>query len=163
MAEINTDEVMRHLGGARSAEEVARALDDDITAFATGSQRRWTVTLRASGEPVGRCGLFRVRTPSAPEALRGEPEVGWTFARTHWGHGYAAEAARAVIGLAFAGQDCDAIFAQTSDANLGSTALMQRLGMSRAPGLDYVDPDYEPEENPTRVYCLTRANWETTP
>jgi hypothetical protein len=38
--------------------------------------------------------------------------------------------------------------------------VMERLGMERAQALDYDDPAYPPEENPTKVYRLTREAWE---
>jgi len=31
--------------------------------------------------------------------------------------------------------------------------------MARLAGLDYPDPDYPPEDNPTMVYGLDRADW----
>jgi hypothetical protein len=37
---------------------------------------------------------------------------------------------------------------------------MERLGMMRLPGLDYDDPDYPPEDNPTVVWGLGRGAWQ---
>jgi hypothetical protein len=36
---------------------------------------------------------------------------------------------------------------------------MKRLGMARRADLDYFDSDYPPEDNPTMVWNLDRANW----
>lgn len=49
--------------------------------------------LRTDGEPklIGSCGLGE---------LQGEAELGYWIARPFWGQGFAAEAARAVIGIA---------------------------------------------------------------
>ena len=76
-----------------------------------------------------------------------------------WGQGYATEAARAVLALVFGRFGQPVVASQTSEANRGSWRVMGRLGMERAEALDYDDPAYPPEENPTKVYRLTREAW----
>jgi hypothetical protein len=39
---------------------------------------------------------------------------------------------------------------------------MERLGMVRRADLDYPDPDYPPEDNPTMVYHLDAADWHAS-
>lgn len=158
--QVNAPGVMRHLGGIRSAERVAEGLENDIAAFASGDYRRWTVWLRVGACRVGRCGLFRVRSEAAPDGLRGRNEIGWTLVEDRWGQGYATEAARAVLGFGFGTLGHGAIFAQTSDSNRASTRMMGRLGFARRPELDWDDPDYPPQDNPTTVYHLTREAWQ---
>lgn len=157
---MNSPAVMRHLGGVRSPEAVADSFAGDLEAFASGGYRRWTVWLKDGSCRVGRCGMFHVRAEAAPGGLRGQHEIGWSLAEAHWGRGYAAEAARAVLGFGFDRLDLPAIYAQTSDSNGGSTRLMLRLGFTRFPQFDYVDPAYPAEDNPTTVYRLERADWE---
>ena len=155
LEQMNTPAVMRYLGGqVRTGDEVAGSLEDDIAAFANGGHRRWTVRRRDDDRRVGRCGLFTVRGEAAPEALRGQPEIGWTFAEAWWGRGYATEAARAVLGFAFRTLELPRVFSQTSDSNVASTRMMARLGFARRAELDYVDPDYPPRDNPTTVWSL---------
>ena len=36
---------------------------------------------------------------------------------------------------------------------------MEKLGLSRRADLDYDDPKYPPEDNPTIVYAITRDEW----
>jgi RimJ/RimL family protein N-acetyltransferase len=151
---MNTEGVMRYLAGVRSAEAVAESLADDIAAFGSARHQRWTVWLRDGKTRVGRCGLFRVRSPAAPPPLRGQPEIGWTFAAPHWGKGYATEAACAVLAYAFGTHRLPVIYSQTSDSNAASTRMMQRLGFSARPELGYVDPDYPTRDNPTTVWSL---------
>lgn len=158
---MNTQAVMRHLGGElRSPPDVREGLAADIAAFADGEHRRWTVWLRSKEQRVGRCGLFHVRTNAAPEALRGQNEIGWTLAEDFWGQGYATEAAQAVLAFAFATLAFRIVYSQTSDSNAPSTRMMGRLGFLRRPELDYVDPDYPPRDNPTTVWSLDRADWK---
>ena len=153
---MNTPAVMRNLGGVRSPERVASGFADDLAAFCGGGHRRWTVWLRASNARIGRCGLFRIKSDAAPVALRGQNEIGWTLAEAFWGKGYAAEAARGVLGFGFGTLGLPVIFAQTSESNRASTRLMERLGLERLPALDYVDPDYPEADNPTTVYRAMR-------
>ena len=159
LAHMNTLAVMRNLGGVRSPEKVAEGVDADIAAFVEGGYRRWTVWLRGEERRIGRCGLFRVMTEAAPDAVRGQHEIGWSLAEAFWGKGYASEAARAVLEFGFAALGLPAIFAQTSDSNRASTRLMERLGFVRMPVLDYIDSDYPAADNPTTVYRMARDAW----
>lgn len=155
LAAMNTDAVMRHLAGVRTAAEVEEGLAADIAAFAApDGHRRWTVWLRESDQRVGRVGLFHVRSPAAPPALQGQREIGWTFAEPHWGKGYASEAAERALGFAFGDMGLPRIFSQTSESNAASTRMMQRLGFTFRPELGYDDPDYPPHDNPTTVWSL---------
>lgn len=163
-AEINTASMMAYLGGAvRSAAETEQGLADDIAAFANGEWLRWTVRRRDDGRRIGRIGLFTVRSASAPEALRGQREIGWMLAEAAQGQGYASEAARAVLAYGFSQLDLSEIYSQTSDSNAPSTRMMQQLGFTRRRELEYVDPDYPAADNPTTVYCLTRTAWSAQP
>ena len=153
---MNAPAVMRHLGGVRLAATVAERLASDIADVAETGSGRWILWLRDENRRIGRCGLFRVSSQSAPETLRGQPEIGWTLAEAFWGHGYAAEAARAVLCFGFETMGHPVIFAQTSESNRASTRLMERLGLERMPALDYVDPDYPAADNPTTVYRMSR-------
>jgi RimJ/RimL family protein N-acetyltransferase len=56
-------------------------------------------------------------------------EVGYVFHPDSSGHGYATEAARALIDLAFADLDAHRVFARTDARNTASAALLRRLGM----------------------------------
>ncbi len=46
------------------------------------------------------------------------------------------------------------LYSQTSDSNVASTRMMQRLGFTARPELGYHDPDYPPEDNPTTVWSM---------
>jgi len=54
-----------------------------------------------------------------------------------WGQGYAREAAEASLAWGWANLDCARIVAITVPANKRSWGLMERLGMSRRPELDF--------------------------
>ena len=157
---MNTRSVMRYLGGEpRPEADVEQGLKDDIAAFATSKWQRFTICLR-NGQPIGRSGLFTIRSEAAPEAHRGQREIGWTLAEDHWGQGYAAEAAQAVLAYAFGNLGIAEIFAQTSDSNVSSTKLMHRLGLRARPELGFLDPDYPPEDNPTTVWSMRAKDFD---
>lgn len=82
-------------------------------------------------------------------------EVGWRLAHQAWGHGYATEAAEALIQRGFDKFACDEIVAFTAQANLRSQRVMQRLGMSYDPADDFDHPRIE-EGNPLRRHVLYR-------
>jgi RimJ/RimL family protein N-acetyltransferase len=158
--EIYTAEMMRYLGGKVLGQaQVVEGLQADIAAFAARSYFRWTMWLRAEQQRIGRIGLFVVRSPAAPEVLRGQREIGWMLASPYQGKGFASEAARAALRFGFETLADPVIFSQTSDSNAASTRMMARLGLNRCAELDYVDPDYPAADNPTTVYRMTRGEW----
>ena len=70
-------------------------------------------------------------------------EIGWRFAREAWGHGYATEAARAVLERAFSELGLPEVVSFTTVANVRSRAVMERLGMTRDPAEDFDHPSIE--------------------
>ena len=63
------------------------------------------------------------------------------------------------LDLAFGRFAAPHVVALTVDGNRGSWGLMERLGMVRRTDLDYVDPRFEAELNPTIVYSIDAADW----
>lgn len=158
IANLNSPAVMRHLGGPRDETAIAGSFAKDRAALQNGGYGFWTVLLRETGQPIGKCGLALIYSPAAPDVIRGGVQIGWTLAEPYWGHGYASEAARAVIAHGFGPLDLPLIWSQTSASNPASTRVMARLGFERCSELDYIDPDYSPEDNPTTVYRMTRKS-----
>jgi [ribosomal protein S5]-alanine N-acetyltransferase len=56
-------------------------------------------------------------------------EIIYSLASTEWGHGYAAEAAEAVLGYAFEILGLERVVAEIDEGNRGSEAVAGRLGM----------------------------------
>jgi RimJ/RimL family protein N-acetyltransferase len=67
-------------------------------------------------------------------------EIGWRFVFEHWGRGFATEAARAGLDYAFSQLDWAEVIAMTSQLNVRSQRLMQRLGMTRDSADDFDHP-----------------------
>jgi RimJ/RimL family protein N-acetyltransferase len=155
---MNTPEVMAMVGGVQPPENVAEsfarmAAGEDPLAF-------YFIALKADGTLIGKAGLSPIETACAPEELQGAVQVGWTLRADFWGQGYAREAAEAALGIAFERLALPRVYAQTSERNTASWGLMKRLGMARRPDLDYPDPEYPPEDNPTFVWDLERVDWQ---
>jgi RimJ/RimL family protein N-acetyltransferase len=97
----------------------------------------WAVEVRATGRLIGMTGLDVVDEEVAFDGV----EIGWRLGRESWGHGYATEAARAVLDFGFTTAGLDEIFAITMQGNERSQAVMRRIGMVHVPGKDFVDAD----------------------
>ncbi len=113
---------------------------------------------KATGEMVGHCGIKRVDNPLANNP--GDHEIGWLVREDRWRRGYAEEAMRAVLDWAFARVGAPHVVALTSEANVGSWKLMEKLGMVRRADLDFDDPAYPPEDRTTILYSLSSEQWE---
>ncbi len=118
----------------------------------------WAVEVRASGEFIGFVGLA---VPTWEAAFTPCTEIGWRLARTAWGHGYATEAANAVLATAFGIVGLDDVVSFTTTGNLRSQHVMQRLGMMPDPAGDFEHPRVA--DGPLRchvLYRISRADWE---
>jgi len=70
-----------------------------------------------------------VPIPASAGVERDDLEIGWHLHPDGWGHGYATEAAAALLDRAFAA-DVAEVFAVTDPANVRSQAVCRRLGMT---------------------------------
>jgi RimJ/RimL family protein N-acetyltransferase len=88
----------------------------------------WAVT--AADRVIGNLLLKPIQLSAGERpAVPDEVEIGWHFHPNAWGHGYATEAASAVIERAFA-QGLDRVLAVTHPENRASQAVCRRLGMT---------------------------------
>jgi RimJ/RimL family protein N-acetyltransferase len=139
-------EVTRLIGGPFSEEQVRERLSREIETQRSHKVQYWPVFLLATGEHVGCSGLRPYRPEE--EIL----EIGFHLRRAHWGHGYAPEAARAVIVHAFTTLGASALFAGHNPANDASRRLLEKLGFRYTH-----DETYPPTGLNHPSYLLTRA------
>lgn len=147
--------VMEFLGPPQSAQDVTAAIARQRTKQAVYGHCLWAVERRADGAMVGFCGL-----QPGPEdtPIAGRIEIGWRLRADAWGQGYAREGALASLEWAWEHLGADSVWAITVPANMRSWGLMERLGMSRHPTLDFDHPAV-PTESPLRrhiTYSIDR-------
>jgi len=82
-------------------------------------------------------------------------EIGWRLARSAWGHGYASEAAMAVLDHGFNTLMLNEIVSFTSVGNLRSRAVMERIDMQLVEEFDH--PRLS-EDHPLRRHVLYRIS-----
>jgi len=83
------------------------------------------IELRQSREMIGNVGI-RVKNPQMREA-----DIGYELDSRYWHHGYATEAARAMLAFGFFDLQLHRIYAECVAENEASWRVMERLGMSR--------------------------------
>lgn len=155
---LNTPTVMARLGGVKELHQIEAKHARHMALYAQEGFSFLFMVEKATGEMVGHCGIKRVDNPLAKN--QGDHEVGWLVREDRWRRGYAEEAMRAVIDWVFGAVGAPHVVALTSEANVGSWKLMEKLGMVRRRDLDFDDPDYPPEDRPTILYSLTAAQWQ---
>lgn len=149
-------EVMRHFPALLSLNESDALVAKIESHFDSHGFGLWALERRSDGCFLGFTGLLRVDFNSP---ITGEVEIGWRLARAFWGEGYAREAAEAALNFGFGQLGLARIVSMTVEANTRSWSLMEKLGMGRAPELDFEHPRL-PEGHPLRphiVYAISAA------
>lgn len=137
-------EAMRYVGSGKPWDEsrMAESLDRKIEQLPARGFTLYTVERRSDGRVLGDCGLN-----VWPDT--GETEIGWRFAREHWGRGYATEAAQAVFEHARSDVGLAHLICMVHDDNTPSRRIAERLGFR----LDHVE---QRDGRPVRRYVWTR-------
>ncbi|MBW8744803.1 MAG: GNAT family N-acetyltransferase [Sphingomonas sp.] len=137
--------VMACLGGPLTEAEVDAAIGRVRASQDRNGFCLWAVERRADGAFLGYCGLKVADTPGTP--IEDEIEIGWRLGEFYWGRGYAREAAQASLRWAWANLSTPRVIAITVPTNRRSWGLMERIGMTRRPELDFGHPTF-PENHP---------------
>ncbi|MFI9104063.1 GNAT family N-acetyltransferase [Streptomyces fildesensis] len=150
-AEMNADpEVREHLGELLTPEQSAAS----VARFEKGFEERgygwFAVEVADTGRFIGFAGLDPVDEGFAFTGV----EIGWRLSRQSWGHGYATEAALAVLEFGFGTLALPEILAVTTATNVRSQAVMRRIGMTSDPADDFDDPEFP--DGPLRPNVLFR-------
>lgn len=141
------EEVGRWTGGVHTSIDDTRALIAKAGEHqAAHGFALWAVEERETGLLVGEVGLqlLEFRGP--------EVEIGWSFAPSSWGRGYASEAAGAWLDVAFGELALPEVLATIIPENAASRRLAERLGFALR-GERYVHRANH------LVYAVTAAAW----
>lgn len=109
--------LMKNLDAAR--ERIARYHRDSVVP----PLGFWAIEVRETGQAVGSVLLLTL-----PNAETGEVEIGWHLHPDAWGHGYASEAASAVLAHGLA-SGLPEVLALTHLDNYPSQGVARRIGM----------------------------------
>ncbi len=152
-AAMNADpEVMRHFHTTMTREQSDAMVDRIESALQTQGWGLWALQRHDTGEFIGFTGLA---VPAHDLPFNPCVEVGWRLARSAWGRGFATEAGREALRVAFGEVDLEEVVSLTSVLNTPSRAVMERLGMTRDPGDDFEHPAV-PKGHPLRPHVLYR-------
>lgn len=148
-AVLADSDIMQHYPYTFDEARVRGWIRRNLERYETLGFGLWAVCLRQTGEMIGDCGLSMQRIHGQ---LR--PEIGYHIRADQQRQGYAKEAAIAVRDWAFHNTSFDALYSYMKRANRPSCAT------AMAWGGQLVD-EYADEENDiTRVYAMTRAQWQ---
>ena len=116
--------------------------------YAADGYGLYAMVLKASGEVIGDCGILK-------QLVEGEPEleVAYHLQRNHWGRGYATEAARACMGLAFAEFGAEKVISLIRPENVPSRRVAERNGL-------IVERQVTFAGLPHLVYAMKRGEYE---
>ncbi|MDB5672757.1 MAG: N-acetyltransferase [Alphaproteobacteria bacterium] len=153
----NRAAVMRWLGGVQPRDRMDAVVERLIRLQEEKGHTFWVVERKEDDAFLGFCGLKIAN--GRDSKVTDDVEIGWRLREDAWGKGYAKEAAAASLDFAFDELKAQRVVALTVDGNAASWGLMRRLGMTRREDLDYVDPDWPDEMNPTIVYVLGADEW----
>jgi RimJ/RimL family protein N-acetyltransferase len=135
----------------RTVEEVNRALDRQVNQDRT-KELALVAELKETGELVGHLTL----SLGAPEHK--QAEIGFMFHPDHQGKGYATEAAREVVRLAFTTYDVHRLEGRLEVRNTASARVLEKLGMRKEAHLienEWVKGEWQSEA----VYALLAREW----
>jgi RimJ/RimL family protein N-acetyltransferase len=106
----------------------------------------------SDGAFIGWCGLTRWNPDYRSASL------GYCLSDAAWGHGYATEAARALLRWAFDTLDLNRVQAETDTRNLASARVLEKVGFVRE-GMLREDCIVNGEVSDSWVFGLLRREW----
>jgi RimJ/RimL family protein N-acetyltransferase len=111
----------------------------------------FAVTLKDHDDVIGDCGIIKQHVED--EQLM---EVGYHFRRDQWRQGYASEAARGCMGLAFQGFDAEKVISLIRPENVPSRRVAERNGMK-------LERQVVHYGLPHLVYAMRREEYDVPP
>lgn len=120
-----------------------------------GSGARLAMDRLGDGVFIGWCSLTRWNPDHRSASM------GYCLTETTWGHGYATEAARAVLEWAFDTLDLNRVQAETDTRNGASARVLEKLGFLRE-GTLREDCVVNGDVSDSWVYGLIRRQWRSS-
>lgn len=105
---------------------VENSLDIIRTIFA--APETYAVVLKATGEPVGCCGIMFSNSFNSADMKQGEAEIGYWIGKPYWGQGLIPEASKALLSRCFNELELDAVWCVYYDGNVKSKRVCEKCG-----------------------------------
>ena len=121
---VNEPAFLRFIGdrGVRNLDDARKYIaDGPVAGYAREGHGLLRVDRKSDGAAIGMCGVLK------REALP-QPDIGFSFLPDYWSHGYALEAAQAVMRHARDTLGLGRILAITTRDNAPSMRLLDKLG-----------------------------------
>jgi ribosomal-protein-alanine N-acetyltransferase len=119
-------ENIRFMGkGSATINELRGHISQHIKEHPEAGPGLSAIFLKENGELIGRAGLFSSNIDGASEV-----ELAYLIDQTHWGKGYATEAAMAIISYGFDELMVDRIIAIIHPLNSGSIRIAEKCGFA---------------------------------
>jgi RimJ/RimL family protein N-acetyltransferase len=140
-------EVMRYIGNGKalSRPEAWRHMAMVVGHWQLRGYGPWAVEERASGDLIGRIGIF------SPEGWP-DVEVGWMLRRASWGQGFATEGAQAALAYAFTALQQPHVISMIRPDNTTSIRVAEKLG-------EQLEDRIEMHGDIALVYGIHRETW----
>ncbi len=159
-AEMNRDPaVVEFLPAPLSRQDSDALMDRIIAHFERHGFGLWALEVPGEATCIGFTGLS---VPGFEAPFTPCVEIGWRLTVSHWGQGYATEAARAALRFGFEARGLEEVVSFTVPANIRSIAVMERIGMVRDPAADFLHPRLAAGD-PLQLhvlYRLSRQAWQ---
>ncbi len=160
--EMFTDpEVVKYAGGVIGEDEIRKDMPNWVKRGGNGCIGIWCITDRSSGEKFGDAALlpmpveeddtdFSLVVPgNMPDA---EIEVGYFLKRSAWGNGYATEACKRILRMAFEESDLAEVVSTFEVGNTASQHVLKKSG--------FIDHGTKRSYGVVAPYYrITRAEW----
>ena len=149
-AVLGDSDIMSHYPYTFDEQRVRNWIKRNTERYAVFGFGLWAVVLRETGEMIGDCGLTM-------QFINGQikPEIGYHIRKDCQRRGYAREAAAMCRDWAFENTPFNVLYSYMKSTNMPSYSTAASIGMKQ------VD-EYEDDENAvTKVYAVTRSEWET--
>ena len=146
---LSDPETMKFYPQPYDEAQVRRWIDWNLDNYAVFGFGLWAVVHKESGRFIGDCGITMQR-------INGKirPEIGYHFHRDYHNRGYATEAAAKCIDFAFENTTFRTLYSYMKYTHVASYTVAMKNGMR------FVEEYPDPDDTFTRVYAITRDEWE---
>lgn len=147
---FSDEEEMKHYPKPFNEEKVMSWINWNIENYKTFGFGLWAVVLKENGRLIGDCGITM-------QTINGtiRPEIGYHIHKDLHGHGFATEAAKECRDFIFTRTTFNTVYTYMKYTNVGSYTVALKNGMKLVEEYD------DPVNIKTKVYAITRGEWET--